>query len=228
MSATKPSYSVQEPRKKARVRRPRSRGVLLMMLLIGVVLAAFVLRSQLEPVGPPVAVFPLPERYAGSYGNDWGAARVQGEHEGTDVFAPTGTPVRSIATGTVSRTWGSSENGWNNLGGYTVMIEATQDVGPIKRGDQLYYAHMDEPTPLAPGEEVEAGQRIGTVGDTGQGPPGTRGEFEPHLHLGWYVGWGLFEGERPHAPSGAMNPYPLLRRIERDEALRPERNGDGA
>ena len=203
-------------------RRSR-RDVLAVVLLLGVAftLGAVTLLRSSEPPEPAVAVFPLPSGYADSYGNDWGAARVQGEHEGTDVFAPAGTSIRSITAGTVSRAWGSSGNGWNNLGGYTVMIEAAQDVGPIKRGDRLYYAHMDEPTPLAPGETVEARQRIGTVGDTGQGPEGTRGKFEPHLHLGWYAGWGLFEGDRSRAPSGAMNPYPLLRRIERDDTLRP-------
>lgn len=164
-----------------------------------------------------MAVFPLPERYAGSYANDWGASRVQGRHEGTDVFAPDGIPIRSITDGTVSRAWGSSDDGWNTLGGYTVMIEASHDVGPIERGDRLYYAHMNGPTALQPGEKVEAGQKIGEVGDTGQGPPGTRGEFEPHLHLGWYAGWGLFETDRTQAASGAMNPYPLLRWIEEQE-----------
>lgn len=187
------------------------------LILLGLVVAVlFVLRST-EPAEPPVSVFPLPERYADSYSNGWGAARVQGVHEGTDVSAPEGTPIRSVTAGTVSRAFGSGEDGWNNLGGYTVMIEAAYDVGPIERGDSLYYAHMNGPTVLAPGDTVRAGQKIGEVGDTGQGPEGTRGKFEPHLHLGWYEGWGfLSTGDRSGVSSGAMNPYPLLRRIERN------------
>jgi murein DD-endopeptidase MepM/ murein hydrolase activator NlpD len=76
---------------------------------------------------------------------------------------------------------------------------------------------MDTPTNLESGETVEAGDKIGTVGDTGQGPPGTRGEFEPHLHLGWYEGWSFFGEDRTNSLNGAMNPYPLLRRVEREE-----------
>jgi collagen type III alpha len=189
----------------------------MVLLLIGVslMIAAFAFLSPPEPSEPAVSVFPLPERYASNYGNDWGAARIQGEHEGTDIFAPAGTAIRSITAGTVSRAWGSSGDGWNNLGGYTVMIEASEDVGKIKRGDRLYYAHMYAPTNLESGETVEAGDKIGTVGDTGQGPPGTRGKFEPHLHLGWYEGWSFFGEDRTSEMNGAMNPYPMLKRMER-------------
>ena len=195
------------------------RDVLAVVLLLGVActLGVVALLHSPEQAEPAVVVFPLPQAYEGSYGNDWGAARVQGEHEGTDVFAPAGTPIFSVTDGTVSQAWGSSEDGWNTLGGYTVMIEASEDSGQIQRGDRLYYAHMDSPTALEPGETVEAGRRIGTVGDTGQGPKGTRGKFEPHLHLGWYEGWSFFGEDRVSSTNGAMNPYPLLRRIERGE-----------
>jgi murein DD-endopeptidase MepM/ murein hydrolase activator NlpD len=92
------------------------------------------------------------------------------------------------------------------------MIEAGYDVGPIEEGDRLYYAHMNAPTTLKPGQVVRAGQKVGEVGDTGQGPPGTRGKFETHLHLGWYAG-GLMLSERSMKSSGAMNPYPWLREV---------------
>lgn len=190
------------------------RGALALLGILVAVAALATLRVP-EPSGPREAVFPLPERYADSYADDWGAQRVQGAHEGTDVFAPEGTPIRSITDGTVSRAFGSGDNGWNTLGGYTVMVEAAYDVGPIERGDLLYYAHMNAPTPLEPGERVEAGQKIGEVGDTGHGPEGTRGRFEPHLHVGWYEG-GWFGADRSEVASGAMNLYPLLRRIEND------------
>ena len=174
----------------------------------------FALSREQAPSGPPEAVFPLPGRYEGSYADDWGASRVQGRHEGTDVFAPEGTPIRSIAAGTVVVASGSDANGWNDLGGYTVMVESARDVGRIRAGDLLYYAHMNAATALEPGETIEAGRKPGEVGDSGQGPEGTRGKFDPHLHLGWYEGdW--FGPDRSATSSGAMNPYPLLRRIER-------------
>jgi murein DD-endopeptidase MepM/ murein hydrolase activator NlpD len=137
-----------------------------------------------------------------------GAERVQGRHEGTDVFVPQGTTIYSVTDGTVVRARGSGEGGWNDLGGYTVMVEAAYDAGPIRRGDLLYYAHMKSPVGLKVGESVEARQKKGEVGSTGHGPEGTRRRFEPHL--GWYEG-GWFGEDRSVTASGAMNPYPLLR-----------------
>lgn len=94
------------------------------------------------PSGPSEAVFPLPERFEGSYKNDWGETRAQGKHEGADVFAPEGTPIRSITDGTVVRARGSDEDGWNSSGGYAVLVEAAFDAGLIRHGDLLYYAHL--------------------------------------------------------------------------------------
>jgi len=192
-------------------------------LLLGLVAAVawLAIPRAPSPYGPKEAVFPLSQRYEGSYTNDWGEAREQGKHEGTDVFAPEGTPIHSVTAGTFVRARGSNEDGWNSLGGYTVMVEAAYDAGPIKRGDLLYYAHMKAQSGLRSGASVEAGEQIGEVGSTGQGPEGTRGRFEPHLHLGFYKG-GWPGDNRPAAPSGAMNPYPLLGWLREDaRALRP-------
>jgi hypothetical protein len=162
-----------------------------------------------EGVGDAGAVFPLPEEYQDDFSNDWGAARGHGGHEGTDLFAPDGTPIYSITDGMVVPVSGADSQGWNTLGGWTTMIEASESVGPIRAGDTLYYAHQIEPSPVQPGQRVEAGQVIGHVGSTGEGPPGTllqpasRGQ---HLHLGWYDP----SGTRAEAATGAMNPYPLL------------------
>lgn len=193
-------------------RKGAGAGPLLVLLLcVGVLLAALALWPR-PPEGSGRAVFPLPEAYLGAYSNDWGAPREGGRtHEGTDVFAPRGTPIYSITSGTVVSTFG--DDGWNNLGGYAVSIRADRDAGPIERGDVLYYAHMDARPTLEPGDRVAAGEQIGAVGDTGGGPLGTRGLFEPHLHLGWYDR--SFFGSRAEAPSGAMNPYPLLQEIVR-------------
>jgi len=159
-------------------------------------------------------VFPLPEAYFNSYDDTWGAARPQGGHEGSDLMSPAGTPEFALTDGRLVAVAASNENGWNRLGGYTVMLEAAYDVGPIKKGDLFYYAHLDRESSLPVGTEVRAGQKIGTVGDTGEGPEVTRGKFPPHLHLGWYDA-DLSEG-RSEAKSGAMNPYPLLLWLERN------------
>ena len=159
-------------------------------------------------------VFPLPKAYFNSYDDTWGAARPQGGHEGSDLMSPASTPEFALTDGRLVAVAGSNENGWNKLGGYTVMLEAADDVGPIKKGDLFYYAHMDRESSLPVGTEVRAGQRIGTVGDTGEGPEVTRGKFPPHLHLGWYDA--DLSKERSEAKSGAMNPYPLLLWLERN------------
>jgi len=156
------------------------------------------------------AVFPLPEAYFNSYDDTWGAPRVQGGHEGTDLMSPTGTPLFAITDGTIVPVSGANANGWNTLGGYTVMLRADYDVGPVREGDLFYYAHMDRQGALPIGTKVRAGQQVGVVGDTGQGPEVTRGQFPPHLHLGWYD----TSGARTDLPSGAMNPYPLAKWLE--------------
>ena len=157
-------------------------------------------------------VFPLPDEYLGSYEAGWGSPRPQGGHEGTDLMGPTGTPEFAVTDGTIVEVAGANENGWNRLGGYTVMLEAAHDVGPIRKGDLFYYAHLDGRSTLPIGAEVRAGQEVGVVGDTGEGPEGTRGEFPSHLHLGWYDA--SEAGARSEAESGAMDPYPLLLWLE--------------
>lgn len=109
--------------------------------------------------------------------NDWAFPRSRDrKHEGTDVFAPTGTPVLAVTDGAVTRMSTVDRfDGTRGLGGLTVSYE---------QGDQRFYnAHLDAIHPdVAIGHEVEAGDVIGWVGRTGnaRGTP-------PHLHLGWYV-----------------------------------------
>lgn len=192
-------------------------------------LAALALLAGCAPSGtdllepePVEAVFPLPERYMTGYTDDWGAPRPQGGHEGTDLYAPEGTAVRSVSSGTVVRAEATDEDGWNTLGGYTVNVRAEDDVGPVRRGDTFYYAHMREPAPFEPGDSVEAGEKLGEASVTGGGPPGTRDSGPPHLHLGWYAG----SPQEQQVESGARNPYPLLERLNRSGGsltVQPER-----
>ncbi len=214
-------------------RKPRKSGIggVVFFMLVAVSLVLFAVQNdglRERVVGlferePGMAVFPLPPEYATSYTNDWGAPRPQGSHEGTDIYAPEGTPIYSITSGTVTTAYGSDESGWNTLGGYSVMVRADRDSGSVRRGDSLYYAHLSEPTPLEEGTRVEAGERIGTVGRTAGEDPGTVADFPPHLHLGWYGGFGgMFGEERESETSGggAINPYPMLRAAEPRSSVR--------
>jgi peptidoglycan LD-endopeptidase LytH len=132
---------------------------------------------------PPPTALPVPVEGVdrSRLADTWGARRSEGRsHEGIDIFAPRGTPVRSATHGVVVR------KGWNRLGGKTVSV-----FGPA--GWLHYYAHLDDWDAPGMGDWVEAGTVLGYVGDTGnaKGTP-------PHLHYGIY------------ASGGARNPYPLL------------------
>lgn len=112
----------------------------------------------------------------------WGAARGTDRlHEGVDIFAPRGTPVRSTTRGVVS----SLREG--GLGGKQAWV-----LGPGM--ERHYYAHLDGwAEALAERDVVFPGDVLGYVGNSGnaRGTP-------PHLHYGIY-------GE-----GGALDPLPRL------------------
>lgn len=141
--------------------------------------------------------FPLAIKYNYSYQSTWGAGRGFGGrriHEGTDIFANYGTPALSTTYGVVEL------KGWNLYGGWRIGI---RDIHNIYH----YYAHLnaynDE---FEVGDIVQPGDKLGTVGSTGYGPPGTAGKFPPHLHYGMYKDNGKSEW--------SFDPYPYLRRWE--------------
>jgi murein DD-endopeptidase MepM/ murein hydrolase activator NlpD len=82
-------------------------------------------------------------------------------HQGTDIAAPTGTPVLATYSGNVEIA------GW--LGGLGLAVV-------ISHGDRLEtrYGHMSEVV-VKPGQEIEQGEVIGFVGSTGF-------STGPHLH----------------------------------------------
>lgn len=88
-------------------------------------------------------------------------------HKGIDFGAPTGTPVRATASGTV-REAGRDER----LGNFIVLEHAGQQ--------RSLYAHLDSMA-VGKGQTVGAGHVIGTVGETGLATG-------PHLHLEAFQG----------------------------------------
>src|SRR5690606_9496401 len=108
---------------------------------------------------------------------DWHFPRSHGRrHLGTDVFAPTGSAIRALAPGVVTKVDPTDHfDGDSDLGGITISWETA--VG------RFYAAHLLRlPPGLEVGDQVRAGQVVGYVGTSGnaRGTP-------PHLHLGWYV-----------------------------------------
>lgn len=96
----------------------------------------------------------------------YGGIRYPHFHDGLDIAAPLGSPVRAAARGRVAFVG-------HIAGGAMVVVVAHED------GLVTLYGHLDDtsaPPPVASGDIVEAGERIGAVGLTGM----TTG---PHLHF---------------------------------------------
>lgn len=144
--------------------------------------------------------FPLPISNSYSYKSTWGSKRSWGGyriHEGTDLFAPHGVPVRSTCYGVIE------VRGWNPFGGWRVGI---RDIA----NRYHYYAHLSGfDKTVHTGDLVKPGQVIGWVGSSGYGKPGTQGKFPPHLHYGIYRDSGYTDW--------SFDPYPLLRQWEQKE-----------
>jgi murein DD-endopeptidase MepM/ murein hydrolase activator NlpD len=103
-----------------------------------------------------------------AYTNDFGAPRSGGRtHQGNDIFAPHGTPIRAPFPGTAS----ASSNG---LGGIAVKVYGEKGY--------VYNAHLSRIGTLG---KVSAGTIIGYVGNTGN----ARGT-SPHNHFEWHPGNG--------------------------------------
>jgi murein DD-endopeptidase MepM/ murein hydrolase activator NlpD len=141
-----------------------------------------------------------------NFGDDWHAPRMRlidgkwvqvGVHEGNDIFAEPGTPIMAVLGGKVENL------GWTFYSGWRVGVRGDD-------GRYWFYAHMRRYAPgLSIGDRVEAGTRLGEVGNTGYGlDPGHSNEFTYHLHIGI------------EEPDGTwVNPYPLMRRLYK-EAVR--------
>ena len=134
-------------------------------------------------------VFPV--QGGGSYSNDWGNARSGGRrHQGTDIFAPHGTPVVAVEDGYITKM------GPSGIGGLRIWLNG-----------RFYYAHLSGfAKGLSVGSRVKAGTVLGYVGNTGdaKGTP-------PHLHFG-------YSPDRSQGGSWA-NPYSLLKSAESGEPI---------
>src|SRR5215831_10439406 len=127
----------------------------------------------------PSLVFPIPG-YNGPIVNHDGSSGASAFSGGSDIMAPTGSPVVSMVSGTVVFT--STESSASGSGGNAVQIHGID-------GKDYYYAHLLNPTGLAHNQTVVAGQQIGQVDTTGNAKGGPS-----HLHIG--SGYGISEGVR--------------------------------
>lgn len=180
-------------------------------LTITISAVAFVLAGLAQPV-PASAnsvlegdlAFPQ-EAEATHFVNSWGAPRSGGRrHTGSDLMAPRLTPAYAIADGVVTRMSKS------RLGGYGLWIDHGEGVVSI-------YLHLNNDTPgtddgrgypdwtyapgLEVGDEVEKGEFVAFVGDSGNAE-----WTAPHTHF------------ELHVNGRKVNPYHYLKPVH-DKAL---------
>ncbi len=104
------------------------------------------------------------------------APRSHGKHNGIDFLAPVGTPVLAACDGKARS---------DQRGGYGKVVQLVCRLPKPLGGDEglhasFFYAHLDKTAPPKAWTTVQAGQKLGTVGKTGNasGP-----RIKPHLHL---------------------------------------------
>lgn len=113
-----------------------------------------------------------------AFGDTWGAPRSGGRtHQGVDMLGARGTPIVAVVDG-------FAQQKETPLGGHSLWLLGAN-------GNKYYYAHMDS---YEKGGDVQQGDVVGYLGDTGN----ARGT--PHLHFEVHPGGG--------AP---VNPTPSVR-----------------
>lgn len=134
-------------------------------------------------------VFPIGGPH--SYSDTFGAPRMFGTayahlHQGTDIFATSGTPLLAVERGVVIKV------GSDVLGGTKLWLVGAS-------GTRYYYAHLSAfAEGIVENKVVSAGDVVGFVGNTGNALT-----TPAHLH---------FEVHPDGGP--AVNPYPLLRIVD--------------
>ncbi|MGI8427352.1 MAG: murein hydrolase activator EnvC family protein [Actinomycetota bacterium] len=144
--------------------------------------------------------FPVAAPY--SYVNTFGAPRMEGSvffhrHEGTDIFAPSGTPLLAVVDGIIENV------GTATLGGTKLWLRSPGD------NWSYYYAHLSGYAPgIGNGVQVRKGDVVGYVGNTGNART-----TPPHLHFETRMPPGP-EATGPYLFGQAANPFPILRRVD--------------
>ena len=149
------------------------------------------------PASPPGAsdrlMIPVAGIAASQLSDTFDDARGGGDraHEALDIMAPAGTPVLAAGPGTVEKLFRS------DAGGNTIYVRS---------GDRQmihYYAHLQDYAPgVKEGRQVSRGERLGSVGSSGNADPAA-----PHLHFAILRTTADAEWWEP---ATAVNPFPLL------------------
>jgi hypothetical protein len=127
------------------------------------------------------ALFPVRGRH--NYGNSgarFGAGRSGHTHQGQDVMAACGTPLRAARGGVVK-----AKKYHSAAGNYLIIDGAGTGV-------DYGYMHLRTPSPYQVGDRVRTGDQIGVVGETGDATA-CHLHFEEWSAPGWYSGGSPFD-----------------------------------
>jgi murein DD-endopeptidase MepM/ murein hydrolase activator NlpD len=134
-------------------------------------------------------IFPVRGKHDfGGVGAAFGAGRAGHSHQGQDVFAECGTPMVAARGGKVK-----FKQYHAAAGNYVVIDGAGTNVDYV-------YMHLAEPSPFQKGDRVYTGQRIGSVGETGNAQG-------CHLHFELWGGSGWYSGGEPFDPLPSLKAW---------------------
>lgn len=121
-------------------------------------------KAAAAPLGTRTMRCPVdgPTSFTDTYGEPRSGGRA---HQGVDMYAAMGTPVAAIVDGSVLRKASSG------AGGISLYFTGGD-------GNEYFYAHLSKYAEVSPGDKMSAGDRLGSVGDTGNAQGGP-----PHLHF---------------------------------------------
>jgi len=133
--------------------------------------------------------FPIRGRHDyGGAGARFGAGRSGHSHQGQDVMARCGRPLVAARGGRVQY------SGYHRAAGNYIVIDGSGT------GTDYGYMHLAEPSPFRKGDRVYTGQRIGSVGRTGDAT-------DCHLHFEMWTAPGWYEGGRPVDPLSSLEAW---------------------
>ncbi|MDX6477828.1 MAG: peptidoglycan LD-endopeptidase LytH [Gaiellaceae bacterium] len=183
--------------------RTTARGVLLLLLALGLAAAGGSATAQTPPKkkGVPAKII-FPVVGPTSYIDDFGAPRPQGPHQGNDIMAPRKALAVAAEPGKIKFWTTSAAAGcmlylYGDSGTTYLYIHLNNDLGPGNDNKGKCIAGVSYARGLKNGARVQSGQQVGYVGDSGDAN-GT-----PHLHFEVHPNGG-----------GAVSPYPYLQKAQ--------------
>jgi len=149
--------------------------------------------------------FPIPQEYSYIFSDTW----CQTSQRGTNILDKENIrgriPVLSMTAGGVARA------GWHNSWGYHVVTVT-------ESGSRILYAHLDKlQEGLSAGQRVQPGQKIGSMGSSGEGAQ------RVNLHIG--ISPAIDKEVFSYISDGGgfwINPYPFLRHMEEKMYIFPQ------